>query len=108
MISLTLRQIDDTMPRIREGLEKYLDIMRRFRQTDVSRDAVFQKQFNHFYRIRRHACWRKDFYWLLEHYKNQKEDFSFASVLDALYQRTQCYEASFANKLATTIDRHNQ
>jgi hypothetical protein len=65
-IGLTPTQIDAALPRVSEGLERYLRI-----QESISTDPLaparrdFQKAFNGFYKLRRNKAWQKIYYNLL-------------------------------------------
>ena len=84
------------------GLDKYADIMEATWKNDVSSDIVFQHAFNAFYRVRRNAEWRENYYKLFERAK--KEHYSFADVIGCLYVETGNIEASFSSKMIATID----
>lgn len=101
-VSLTRSQIDAAIPRVREGLQKYLWLQRNRDAVDVRVNAEYQRKFNHFYRVRRGATWQGHFYALLEEHKHR--GVAFGNVLSALYAATSRYEASFASKLVATID----
>lgn len=103
-ISLTRTQIDAAIPRVREGLEKYVWLQRNRDAVDVEVNAEYQRKFNHFYRVRRGATWQGYFYALLQGQKRKGQRVAFRGVLDALYAATNRYEASFASKLVATID----
>jgi len=68
----------------------------------VRLNTTFQRKFNHFYRVRRGATWQGHFYNLLEQKKRQR--ITFSEILETLHKTTNRYEASFASKLAATID----
>ena len=44
------------------ALEKYNYIRKELYNCDVSKDEMFQKRFNSFFRVRRNETWRKKFY----------------------------------------------
>ena len=44
------------------GLDRYAEIMRKSKATDISTDSDFQHLFNAFYRVRRNEAWRKTYY----------------------------------------------
>ncbi len=83
------------------GLEHYAEIMKRVRETDVSKDADFQRVFNGFYKVRRNEEWRKCYYQLFE--KMKTEYATFEDILDSLYESTGRIEASFASKMLATL-----
>ena len=101
-ITLTQAAIDDALPRVRPGLDKYLVLQTRRDSCDVRRDREYRRRFNHFYRVRRGEEWQGKFYSLLERSKTKPA--SFADILTALHRATGRYEASFASKLLATID----
>ncbi|HWQ68916.1 MAG TPA: hypothetical protein VN494_02995 [Patescibacteria group bacterium] len=100
-IELTRAQIEEALPRIRPGLEKYVWLQEHRDSNDLRNDSGYRRRFNHFYRVRRGTDWQDKFYALLEGKKH--EAVSFAEVLHALHEATGRYEASFASKLVATI-----
>jgi hypothetical protein len=105
MIQLDEARIEHVLPRVAVGLQKYRWLQAALHKRDVSRDPEFQLRFNGFYRVRRNAEWRYAFYDILEREKAKPP--AFADVLLALYVATKRIEASFASKLAATIDPRN-
>jgi hypothetical protein len=87
---------------IEDLLEKYCWLQAALSTTDVAHDRAFQTRFNGFYRVRRSADWQSAFYTLLQQEKSESR--SFARVLRALHAATGRVEASFASKLAASID----
>lgn len=59
-------------------------------------------RFSGFYKVRRSASWRDQYYSLMESAKTQS--LAFPQVLRALKERTDRIEASFASKLVATLD----
>lgn len=102
VIVLDESSIDKCLDRLKDGLVKYLWIQSNFININVSQDIEFQRKFNHFYRLRRNELWRNEFYLLLEKSKNTKP--SFETILLDLYKKTGRVEASFASKLAATVN----
>jgi len=102
-IEISRQQIDATLPRVEDGLQKYLRL-----QADVSRNQDihncpnFRKRFNHFYRVRRGAQWQERFYALFG--RARQEKLGFRAVLEALREETVRFEASFASKLVATLN----
>jgi hypothetical protein len=94
--------IEQSIPRVSDGLEKYCRIQSALMATDVAEDRSFQTGFNAFYRVRRGEAWRSAFFALLQKEKSFQR--SFAEVLRALHAATGRVEASFASKLVATID----
>ncbi|NCD43368.1 MAG: hypothetical protein EOL88_14945 [Bacteroidia bacterium] len=101
MIELTKEQINFAIVQVEDGLKKYIALQEMLQVVDVSSDRQFQKQFNHFYRVRRNAEWQSHFYELLQ--KNKKIGVSFHDAITAIYEKTGRLEASFASKLVATI-----
>ena len=84
------------------GLDKYAAIMNSVRTVDVSSDETFQRQFNAFYKVRKNAGWRNNFYGLFERAKN--ETLLYEDVLKELYDSTGFVESSFTSKMLATLD----
>jgi hypothetical protein len=102
VIRLDKAAIDRALPRVAVGLGKYCWLQAALATTDVARDRGFQTSFNAFYRVRRGAAWRSAFFALLQQEKSCPRP--FAKVLRALHAATGRLEASFASKLAATVD----
>lgn len=102
MIILEKKQIDKAIPKVKEGLEKYLWIQRQINKRNTQNNREFQRKFNSFYRMRRNEEWQKKFYKLLEASKQKEIDFK--NILVKLYKETNRVEASFASKLVATIN----
>ena len=106
-VNLTRNQILAAMPKIAVGLGKYLCIQAVVQGgADLTRDPIFQKKFNGFYRVRRNEKWRRIYFKLLEHERQQKKlaRRTFQQVLEEIEQQTKRVEASFASKLVATVD----
>lgn len=101
-ICLTKAQIDAALPAVARGLKKYLWLQENRDKSDLRSNPLYKRQFNHFYKVRRGKEWQDHFYSLLEAKKGKRVCFS--EVLDALYQATNRYEASFASKLLATVE----
>jgi hypothetical protein len=93
--------------------DKYLEVYDHLlRELDNAQEVSdYEKSFNYFYQVRRGEIWRKKFYDLFYSLRNKRVD--FADIINELFQRTDRVEASFASKLAATlnpdlpiIDRH--
>lgn len=102
MIELQKRHIDEAIPKVKIGLEKYLWIQNELYKRNVFKDREFQKKFNGFYRIRRNLTWQNEFYRLLENSKSTPTDFK--TTLNKLHKKTARMEASFVSKLIATLD----
>jgi len=106
-VNLTRQQILAALPKVAEGLGKYLCIQAVVQGgTDLKQDPVFQKKYNGFYRVRRNEKWRKEYFKLLDHERQQKKSVrrSFLEVLEKIESQTKKVEASFASKLVATVD----
>jgi hypothetical protein len=101
-INLTAWQIDAALPKVANGLYKYVWIQANRDKGDLQSNSEFRRRFNHFYRIRRTKEWQDKFYQLLE--SNKGKLVCFSEVFDALHQATGRHEVSFASKLLATID----
>ena len=102
-VQLTLAQIDQALPRVAEGLEKYQWLQQQFLANVNSHgDAVFQRRFNQFYRVRRSAAWQSSYFALMG--RARREALEFNVVLDALQLAINRLEASFVSKLIATIN----
>ena len=84
------------------GLDRYAFIMKSVREVDVSSDETFQRQFNAFYKVRKSAGWRNNYYSLFERAKI--EPMLYEDILKRLYDSTGCVESSFASKMLATLD----
>jgi hypothetical protein len=102
VIRLDEAAIECALPLVAVGLRKYCYLQAALAATDVAHDPSFQTGFNAFYRVRRGAAWRSAFYSLLQREKSCPR--SFAEVLRDLHAATGRVEASFASKLAATVD----
>ena len=102
MIQLDKAAIEQALPLVSVGLEKYCWLQAALATTDVAHDRAFQTRFNGFYRVRRSVEWQSAFYTLLQ--KGKWKPQSFAGVLCALHAATGRVEASFASKLAASVD----
>ncbi len=102
MINLEKQQIKKTLPKVKDGLEKYLWLQREVSLRNVSTDREFQKKFNAFYRVRRGGDWQKVFYGLLENSKDKES--TFKDILVKFHGEIGRMEASFVSKLIATIN----
>jgi hypothetical protein len=106
MSIVMLRKMNQTniktaISKARNGIERYLEIMTLFHNTDVSRDLNFQTKFNGFYRIRqRSKDWYTVYYNYLEEQKTKNPHFS--QVLMYLDEKLNRYEPSFSSKFVAT------
>lgn len=84
------------------GLDRYALIMQQARKVNIAIDEEFQHTFNAFYRVRKNAAWRAQYYTFFERAK--KENLGYAEILMYLYSATGNIEASFASKMVATIN----
>lgn len=97
------------------GLTAYLKTL-TLRDTDVSTDKDYQKNFTSYYRVRRDEEWLKNFYSFMEQNKDNK-DITFEEILRYLSsvphkvnkkvsesQKGTTIEVSFSSKMLATID----
>lgn len=84
------------------NLEAYQFIMDQVRKVDVSKDADFQRVYDHFYRVRRNENWRNAYFTYFEQAKGIPE-LTFEAVLTELFLLTGQVEASFSSKLLATL-----
>lgn len=106
-IHLTRSQMDAALPKVSEGLARYLRIQAAIsNDPKVAMGRDFQRTFNGFYKVRRNQAWQKIYYGLLaaELGKLKKAQSSFAEILAHFHKRTSRVEASFASKLVATVD----
>ncbi len=83
-------------------LDYYEKIIKTLRTTDVSKNEDFQKTYNTFYVVRRNTEFRKAYYSKMESIKNTGADFE--DILRYLYGVKGSVEASFASKMAATVN----
>ncbi len=85
------------------GLTKYSNIMDEVFDVDVSKNELFQKSFNGFYRIRQRP---KVFYTTMYEYieTHKHSQVSFEDVLRHFFDKLGRIEASFSSKVAATIN----
>jgi len=89
--------------RAKPGITKYLALMNRLYSVDVSSDPLFQKMFNHFYKMRqRPRGWYAFYFQLLETSKCSRP--SFGHVLQHIHNKWGRCEPSFTSKLVATLD----
>lgn len=105
MIHLNKKQIENALPKVKKGLEKYVWLQTKLDSSSIHKDRLYQTKFNYFYRITpfRNQKWQKEFYELLETSKRNK-NIVFVDILNTLYKKTGRIEASFASKLIATIN----
>ena len=102
-IKISRTQISAALPRVREGLDRYLWLQDQVAsRRSVWEERTFRLGFNRFYRVRRGQAWQDAFYGLMG--RAARERLRFREVLDLLHVETNRYEASFVSKLIATLD----
>ena len=81
-------------------LVRYTEIMNGI---DAIDDPVYQKKYSGYYRVRRNADWKREYFRLMAGFR-ERENPSFGEILLRLYQATGQIEASFASKMLATLD----
>jgi hypothetical protein len=104
-IHLTKREIDDffatrNLARWNKDLEVYGYLLKNLDRAHALPE--YSTRFNYFYQVRRNARWRKEFYALFYSSRGKRTDFGV--LLKHLFLKTGKIEASFASKLAATLD----
>ncbi len=100
---MDFEKIQNALNKVEPGMKKYLSIMSKIRETDVSKDTLFQKEYNGFYRMRqRKPEYYSDYFEFMEKYKNQ--DLSYKEVLKHFNDKFGRIEASFSSKLLASIN----
>ncbi len=90
---------------LKDGLEKYIEIMELLHKTDVSTDKDFQKKYNHFYRMRQRTSQYYQIYFdYMEQQKSKAKSLSFRDILLHIKNETNRCEASFSSKLLATLN----
>jgi hypothetical protein len=101
--SLTKSEIVGALILARKGISQYLELMALFPSVDVSADPEFQRQYNHFYRVRQKPTnWYRSYFRAMQELRTAKP--LFADVLDRLRDEVGSCEASFSSKLVATLD----
>ena len=83
------------------GLDKYEIIVKELKNTDISKDADYQRNFNGFYIVRRNEAWRNVYYTYFEKVKNETP--TFKEIITYLYDSTGNIEPSFSSKMLSSI-----
>lgn len=102
MLTLTIQQIEQALPKVQPGLTKYCWLQEHLDKFDVAVSREFQKRYNGFYRVRRSVLWQAPYFALLESAK--RAPITFEAALSQLFDATGQVEASFASKLVATLD----
>lgn len=99
------KDVTGAIQRAKPGIAKYLALMSRSAQVNVTSDTDFQRAYNGFYRMRqRTPAYYRAYYQLMEQLRNTKPGFD--TVIDALYAATGRFEPSFSSKMVATLDPH--
>jgi hypothetical protein len=101
-IQLTPAQIARALPRIAPGLQKYWWLQSELSLRDVATDVDYQRRFVGFYRVRRSAPWRQEFFRLLE--RGKYRPLTMRDALKHMSAATSRIEASFVSKLVATLN----
>ena len=96
-------KIFDRLRGVSSALSRYASTISLLHTVNVSQDQNYQKTFCGFYRVRRGKDWTDKYFALLEQKKSELEP-KFECILEELVRLTGRLEASFASKLAATID----
>ena len=81
--------------RVKISLEKYVHIMKTFKEVDVSKCISFQKTYKGFYKVRRNDDFCEYYFSLMETYKKSKATTEFPKLLKSFFDKFQKHEASF-------------
>lgn len=103
-IKITRYEIDEALPKVKIGLGKYIWLQGQVAKNPTSfhADALFQRKYNGFYRVRpRNAHWVSTYYKLMA--QAVAEGLDFKGILYSLYKETSRMEASFASKMFATL-----
>lgn len=94
---------DYNWEKIQSGAAKYDFLMKRFLETDVSKDDEFQRKFTGFYKIRRSkTLFLNKYYNLMESLKGNPATYS--KIIKELNSFKNTIEASFASKMLATLN----
>jgi hypothetical protein len=102
MFTLSVPEIQKALERLADGLRRYQWLQDKVSKCDVTTDPEFQRRFNAFYRVRRNAEWRSEFFALME--KSKSSGTNFSGALQTVHRSTGRIEASFTSKLVATLD----
>lgn len=93
---------------LRQGVDRYLFIMRRLHGVDVSRDTDFQNAYRDFYQMRRFYSddFCRHYFKIMQNLKDTKE-MTFEMAIERVKHIQGSYEISFSSKMAHTINPLN-
>lgn len=98
---INIEEVEISLPKIKSGVDKYINIMDKLNLCNVSENMDFQKAYNGFYRIRqRKPEFYKSYYDYMESCKN--ETVTYSNVITHFYNQFNRIEASFSSKLLAT------
>lgn len=98
-----IQESDYNWENISVGAVKYDFIMKRFLETDVSKDEEFQTRFTGFYRIRRNKeLFLKNYYSYMESLKGK--NVSFETIIKKVRTFKGSIEPSFSSKMLATLN----
>jgi regulator of sigma D len=102
-LQISKQDIDVALSKIQVGLDKYMSIMKRLHNVDISKDEEFQRMYNGFYRVRQRKLeFYNCYYKLMEDKKD--ENIEFEEVLRTIYKSVGRIEPSFSSKLVATLN----
>ncbi len=96
------RALDNLEKRVQD-IKHYVNIMDKIKKVNVSYDLDFQREYNYFYKVRRNAEWRQQYFNLFEKCKKRR-NVSFGLILEEMYSDTGRVEASFASKMLASLN----
>jgi len=103
VITISKNQIQAALPKVVVGMHQYLWLQSQVeRGGEFYNDPLFQRKYNHFYRVRRGQEWRKIYFSLMG--KAIDEQLTFNKIINHLYTETGRVEASFGSKLFATAN----
>ena len=98
---MNIQKAGEVLQTRERDVERYAYMIKRYEETNVDEDDMFQRKFNAFYRVRRGESWQKVFYEIFA--KNRERRLTFAEIICELYERTGNIESSFSSKMLATI-----
>ncbi|MGL4873280.1 MAG: hypothetical protein ACRC30_01340 [Clostridium sp.] len=84
-------------------IEIYSNLVKELKESDVTKNSDFQKNYNYFYKVRQKKKeFYESYYEIME--REKSKEVTFEKIIKELYKRNGTIEASFASKLLSTID----
>lgn len=105
------KQRDSILPRIKEGVDQYLQIIARIDSGGpLAEDQNFRTIYRAFFVVRRDDDWMRGYFGLLDHARKSGLPLNFEGVLRSMFTRLthngrQQVEKSFASKLVHVAQR---